>query len=156
MKRRHYLPELAVMVPVLMAGLKGKASAQGSNPCAAATAKPCSLKGKVTSRKVYGPPGFGENKRPGPLVNILVLELTSPVHIACIRDHDSDPIKDCGITKRLHMYFVGPNEKTNEQLAKSSLNQYVTVVGTISEGVAPMDITPGVIDVTRLERGTSQ
>jgi len=71
------------------------------------------------------------------------------VHIACIRDHDSDPVKDCGTTAALQIY---PKETVaTESKLRSLVGTEVIATGTTSEPVAPMDQTPGTMDLSSLE-----
>ncbi len=131
--------------------LTASLAAQGTKslPCKDAVATPCTVSGKLTARHVYGPPWFGEKKGDRPNFTIFVIQLHQPVHIACIRDHDSDPVKDCGTTAALQIY---PKETiATESRLRSLVGSEVIATGTTSEPVAPMDQTPGTMDLTSLE-----
>lgn len=113
------------------------AQSTGVAPCTVALATPCRVSGKLTLRHVYGPSWFGEKKDDKPRFTIYVIQLHTPVHIACIRDHESDPVKDCGTTVSLQIY---PGEAfAPESRLRALVGSEVTATGTTSEPVAPMD-----------------
>ncbi len=128
------------------------AQTTGENQCSVAQATPCRVSGKLTARHVYGPPWFGEKKGDKPRFTIYVIELHAPVHIACIRDHDSDRVKDCGTTTRLQIYPRDAN--VPESRLRSLVGNEVVAMGTTAEPVAPMDQTPGTMDIVSLEPAT--
>jgi hypothetical protein len=135
--------------PLLFLAAMLPAQTTTTAPCTVAVATPCAVSGKLTTRHVYGPPWFGEKKGDTPRFTLFVIQLRAPVHIACVRDHASDPVEDCGTTTALQVY---PKEKiAPESVLRSLIGAEVIATGTTSEPVAPMDQTPGTMDLTSLE-----
>jgi hypothetical protein len=98
------------------------------------------LEGTLIERTFYGPPGFGETPATDAKEKVLVLNLSQSITVAPIDDsgaRDSVSLVTLKHIRQVQLFaFLNPDDGTK---AHKLVGRRVTIVGTLSEAVAPSE-----------------
>ena len=133
---------------VALVGL-GYAAAQSNSPVSGSTV--LTLEGRVSSRKTWGPPGFGETPKVDSRLVIYVLKLgeaKTPKQLS-LSENSRELRQD---VSEVQLRCDSKALPRCESLLKQSLGRRVTVVGEITEAATPTDFLPVTMFVRLIEK----
>lgn len=107
------------------------------------------LKGVLTARTFYGPPGFGETPEKDAREKVLILKLTQPITVDPITDESNKSCWSDFPHLRKIQLFIFPSKRVAN--ARKLVGKIVTAVGTLREGDAPSEHTKVIMEVKTLQ-----
>jgi hypothetical protein len=107
------------------------------------------LEGRLVSRKVYGPPGYGETPAEDARNTILILKLSHAITVKPLPDAKAKNSSSLGTAANIHEVQLFVYRIDTAEVHKS-IGKIVVVVGTLHEAVAPSQYTKVSLDLDTL------
>jgi hypothetical protein len=110
------------------------------------------LEGTIRSRRVWGPPGFGETPKQDSRTTIYVLKLKKPKRAAELSLRAPSSREPAKKYSEIQLFCDSVKFPRCEAAVRSSVGHEVTVSGKVDFAVEPTDYVPITMEVLAIER----